>query len=180
MYIHVHVFMCRCVPCVCGTCGCVHVLVYYVCINYPSFLCMRVWFSATSARSEPSHRRIQIRVHCGRDTLTIRRSDTRGDSEIRTSSYNADSMAIRTQNRVISCECLLLHYYYLSLLVNILSVFIRLHFCLIITMFRYCLYMLIIVHGYIYFDDIYTTIVVFWDWNVLDKLSTWYFELVIQ
>ena len=81
--------------------------------------------------------------------------------EERIGSCSADQMVIQIQNRVILYECLLLHYYYLLLSVNVLSVFIRLYFCLIIIMFRYYLYMLITVHDHAHLEGIYTKLYYF-------------------
>ena len=83
------------------------------------------------------------------------KTDTRVDSEIRTGSCSTDQTAIPARNCVISYEYLFLHYCYLPLSVNVLYVFIRLHYCFIIILFRYCLYMLSIVHDHAQFDDIY-------------------------
>ena len=88
-------------------------------------------------------------------------TDTQDNSEIYTGSCSADQMVIRAQNCVISFECLLLHYCYLSLSVIVLSVLIRLHFCLIITCSNIILYILIIVRDHAHFDDIYIRMVVF-------------------
>jgi len=45
------------------------------------------------------------------DTPGDSKTDTRDDSEIRNGSCSTDQTAIRAQNRIISCECLLLCYY---------------------------------------------------------------------
>ena len=107
---------------------------------FPSlYACMVACYNVTDSlvRSELSNRRIRIRVRCGPDTLAIRRSNTRDDLKIQTSSCNANPIAIRPITAsfhvsicfcTISSECFLLYYCYLLLSVNILFIFIKLHF----------------------------------------------------
>ena len=93
---------------VCGGCVCMCI---QVCIRAcerisPSFYaCLFVCYSNTDSlmRSEPSNGRPGFVFAEDRDDLN---TDTRDDLEIRTGSCSADQMAIRIQNRVISCECL--------------------------------------------------------------------------
>jgi len=78
----------------------------YICMYSCVFRVLQVYHRSGSA-SNPFVRselitEDQVRVHKG--------PDMRDDSEIQTSSYSADPMVIQTQNRIISCVCLLLYF----------------------------------------------------------------------
>ena len=109
MCLYVRVFMCTCV---------------YVCLLCYSDVDLIV-------RSEPSNRRPRPDPDsCSQSTDMPRdlKTDARDNSEIRTDSCSEDQTAIRIQNRVISCECLLLCYY-LFIVVNSCCMITRIISC---------------------------------------------------
>ena len=86
-------------------CICISVCLYvYVCV---ANLSIRICLYDSNQITEDSNPCMQ-----GADTLRIQRPNTRGDSDIRTSSCSTDLMVIQTRIRVISCECLCVYLYH--------------------------------------------------------------------
>jgi len=92
----------------------------YVCECVYVQVCMRIYIMCAWLRvAEITDSYVQSKLGNGRFgfcSLWIRytgdsKTNPRDDLEIRTDSYSEDQMAIRFQNRVISCKCLLLCYF---------------------------------------------------------------------
>jgi len=105
-YVSVQLCKCMCIP----VCGCVYMCIYvYVCLQV--FVVCSV-ITDSFVRSEPCNRRPDPDL-CSLWTwyTADSKTDPWDDPEIRTGSCSEDQTAIRIQNRVISCECLLLCYF---------------------------------------------------------------------
>ena len=90
--------------------GCVYVcILVFMC----GCTCICVLFSCTRDQSLVCRRPRPNLDLCSQsaDTATDSKTDAQDDSEICTSSCSVDQTTIRTQNHVISCECLLLDYF---------------------------------------------------------------------
>jgi len=126
--------VCKCVFMCVGMCTCVFykyrcwcmcvyvclcVCVVYVCV------CMIACRSDSDliVWSEPGNREQQLRSLWTRYARKFEDRPTSRFEDLHRF-VQEDPMVIRIRNHVISCECLLLHYYYLLLLVNVLSVII--------------------------------------------------------
>ena len=115
-------FGCECVVCVCV---CVCVLNRCMCLSVPLYLCVAI-IQLTRSRVYGRPGPDLDSYSQSANTPGYLKTDTQGDSKIRTSSYSADPMVIRTQNRVISCEYSLFTLVGISVLFHV-SVFLS-HF----------------------------------------------------
>jgi len=84
----------------------------YICVHVSSCVWLRIaaiqiQFCNLNPITEDPY---SIRIHARRVPADSK-TDTRDDSEIHIGSCSADQMTIRTRNRVISCEGLLLYYF---------------------------------------------------------------------
>ena len=92
VYLHVGVYMCAC-----------------VCLGIRVNICVSVCFSCSDSnlivQSEPNNRDLDLCSQSA-DTPGDLKTDTRGSSEVQTSSCSADPTMIRIRNCIISCECI--------------------------------------------------------------------------
>jgi len=103
VYLYLHV-------CIVYVYGCVYVcILVFMC----GCTCICMHFSCTRDQSHVSRRPRPYLDSCSQsaDTPTDSKTDAQADSEIRTVSCSVDQTTIRTQNHVISYECLLLYYF---------------------------------------------------------------------